>query len=104
MSAKTRFNDIKQQEFKDVITIVGFITLILLFTLLLTVKFMSIIKTITDESGKEIKIDFDDLQYQHLESIDHSNIYECRGTGDNGKTYSGTIEICCFQDVEEVTW
>lgn len=70
---------------------------------------MSILKTITDESGKEIKIYFDDLQYQHLESIDHSNIYECRGTGDNGKTYSGTIEICCgeyeaIQDVEEVTW
>lgn len=70
---------------------------------------MSILKTITDESGKEIKIYFDDLQFQHLESIDYSNIYERRGTGDNSKTYSGTIEICCgeyesIQDVEEVTW
>lgn len=28
MSTQTRFNDIKQQESKDLITIVGFITLI----------------------------------------------------------------------------
>lgn len=53
----------------------------------------------------EIEVTFDELHYQHLESIDHSQIYECRGFDSEGNLYSGIAEFCCdelisIEDIE----
>lgn len=42
-----------------------------------------------------IEIDFDDMEFQKLDSVDHSTFYECRGEDKDGNLYSGTVEKCC---------
>ncbi len=71
------------------------------------------IQTHTDSNGNQVTIDFDDLQYQLLESDgeERSGTYEARGTGSDGKTYSAICEFSCGEfdsmdetSIEPVTW
>lgn len=68
-------------------------------------------ETFTTDSGVEIQVHFDDLQYQLMEEdIDERmEIYECRGYDANGTQYSGIAEFSCDElesitDIEILTW
>lgn len=49
----------------------------------------------TNDLGVAIIIHWDDLKYQHLESIDHSKLFECRGYDDSGTEYTGIATYTC---------
>ncbi len=53
-----------------------------------------------NHNGKEIT--FDDLEYQSLDGVDHTVIYECRGYDERGNTYTGIIDKTCdkYGDIE----
>lgn len=57
---------------------------------------------IVTHNNKEIT--FDDMEYQYLDSVDHSATYECRGYDKRGNIYSGIVEKCCdeYGDIEDI--
>lgn len=58
----------------------------------------------TDNLDNETEVTFDDLQYQVMDSVDHSTFYECRGYDNLGRQYSGSVEYCCgeFEDITDI--
>jgi len=51
-----------------------------------------------------IEIDFDDMEFRKLDSVDHSTFYECRGEDKDGNLYSGTVEKCCgeYDSIQDI--
>jgi hypothetical protein len=61
--------------------------------------------TYTSETGTEMVVHWDDLEYQLLERIDcYDQTYECRGHDANGNIYSGIASISCGDcvDIEDI--
>jgi hypothetical protein len=61
----------------------------------------------TDEHGIDVTVHFDDLKYQHIEHIDHTNVYEARGYDANGRQYTGIASFTCDEldgitDIERI--
>lgn len=59
------------------------------------------------ETGTEITVHFDDLQFQQIDHVDHSIIYECRGYDANGNEYTGIATFTCgeldsIEDIEQL--
>lgn len=52
----------------------------------------------------EIKVHFDDLQGEVIDSVDHSVFYGITGVDDNGNEYSATSQFCCgeFEGIEDI--
>lgn len=61
-------------------------------------------KAIYTDGESETEVTFDDMEYQYIESVDHSIIYECRGYDAEGNIYSGIVDKTCdeYGSIEDI--
>lgn len=61
-------------------------------------------ETYTNEKGIDVQVNFDHLQGEIIDSVDHSVFYGITGYDANGNEYSATSEFCCgeFEGITDI--